>query len=491
MTPLHFPWLLLTAVIPLVGAAWTSGIREPGESRRRCIIIATLTLATACAAWLDFVFTNAAVAQDPLLRVAIGNEHWLLVIDEVSAPLLPHVALLFWLIVVVTPRTKMARFSFAHTLVSEGISLATFACHEPWAIVILLIAAMLPPWLELRARGKPTGVFVTYMVTSAVCLTVGWWLASSVSGREPGREWLLAVLVAGILIRKGIVPFHSWVPDLFDHATFGTALLFVVPMVDVWAAIRLIVPLEPVWVLQSLGMVSLVTAVYAAGMALVQREARRFFAYLFISHSALVFVGLDTVNPIGLTGGLCLWLSSGVALTGFGLSLRALEARRGRLSLTEFHGGHDQMPVLASCFLMTGLASVGFPGTFGFVGAELVVDSAVEIYPHVGVMVGLAAAVNGIAVVHAYFMMFTGKRHVPTVSLGTRKRELLGVLTLAAVLLAGGIIPQPFVSSRYRAAESILQLRPRPASAEAAANEGEIWPGNEGQPLAEGTHVAH
>ena len=38
---------------------------------------------------------------------------------------------------------------------------------------------------------------------------------------------------------------------------------------------------------------SLVTAVYAAGMAVVQREARRFFAYLFLSHASLVLVGLE------------------------------------------------------------------------------------------------------------------------------------------------------------------------------------------------------
>jgi NADH-quinone oxidoreductase subunit M len=471
VTTLHFPWLLLTAAIPFAGSLWTSRVREPGESRRRCIIVATLTLIAAGGAWLDFVASSSPNAADPLLRAVAPESSPLLVLEEVSAPLLPHVALLFWLIVVVTPRTKMPRFSFANTLVSEGISLSTFASHEPWVIVMLLIAAMLPPWLELRSRGKPTGVFTAYMATSAVCLVAGWALASSISGREPGREWVLAVLMAGLLIRKGIAPFHSWVPDLFDHATFGTALLFVVPMVDVWAAIRLIVPLEPVWVLRSLGMVSLLTAVYAAGMALVQRDARRFFAYLFVSHSALVFVGLDTVNPVGLTGGLCLWLSSGLALAGFGLALRALEARRGRMSLSEYHGGHDQMPVLAACFLMTGLASVGFPGTFGFVGAELVVDSAVEIFPHVGVMVGLAAALNGIAVVHAYFMMFTGRRHVPTISLMARRREKLGMITLAAVLLAGGLYPQPFVASRFHAAESILGLRPRPAANEIVDDE--------------------
>jgi NADH-quinone oxidoreductase subunit M len=48
------------------------------------------------------------------------------------------------------------------------------------------------------------------------------------------------------------------------------------------------------------------------------------------------------------------------------LSLRALEARHRRLSLAGFHGLYEHTPALAVCFLLTGLASVGFPGTFGF-----------------------------------------------------------------------------------------------------------------------------
>ncbi len=159
--------------------------------------------------------------------------------------------------------------------------------------------------------------------------------------------------------------------DLFEHVTFGTALLFVTPITGAYLAVRLVLPIAPEWVLHSIGVISLITAVYAAGMALVQREARRFFCYLFLSHSALVLVGLELVTPIGLTGALCVWFSVGLSLVGFGLTLRALEARRGRLFLRDFQGLYDHTPTLAVCFGLTGLASVGFPGTVGFVGMEL------------------------------------------------------------------------------------------------------------------------
>jgi len=247
--------------------------------------------------------------------------------------------------------------------------------------------------------------------------------------------------------------------DLFEHATFGTALLFVTPMVGAYAVVRLVLPIAPEWALRSIALLSLVTAVYAAGMALVQREARRFFCYLFLSHSSLVLVGLESVSPVALTGALCVWLSVGLALTGFGLTLRSIEARSGRVSLADFHGLYDYTPPLPAFFLLTGLASVGFPGTFGFVGTELLMDGAVQIYPHVGVAVILAAALNGIAVVKAYFIVFTGRQHPVAVALQGDWRVRTTVIALALLILGGGLFPQPGVTSRNLAAEEILAER--------------------------------
>ena len=194
-------------------------------------------------------------------------------------------------------------------------------------------------------------------------------------------------------------------------------------------------------------------------MATVQRETRRFFAHLFLSHSSLVLVGLELHTELSLTASLCLWFSVILSLGGFGLTLRAVEARFGRLSLSDYHGLYEHTPALAVCFLLTGLASVGFPGTLGFISIELLVDSAVEASPYVGIVVIAAGALNGIAVLRAYFLLFTGARHVSTVSLGIGLRERVAVLSLSALILGGGLFPQLGVATRQRAAEETLQNR--------------------------------
>ncbi len=194
-------------------------------------------------------------------------------------------------------------------------------------------------------------------------------------------------------------------------------------------------------------------------MSLVQSEARRFFCYLFLSNASLVLVGLELVTPIGLTGALCVWLSVGLSLTGFGITLRCIEARIGRVSLTDFHGLFEHMPTLAGFFLLTGLASIGFPGTIGFIAIELLVEGAVGVYPLIGTMVVLAAALNGIAVLHAYFRVFTGRRLTSTSSLSVRPSERASIMVLGGLILIGGLLPQAGVASRYHAAIELEKHR--------------------------------
>jgi NADH-quinone oxidoreductase subunit M len=71
----------------------------------------------------------------------------------------------------------------------------------------------------------------------------------------------------------------------------------------------------------------------------------------------------------------------------------------------------------------------------------------------------LAAALNGIALVKAYFLLFTGTRHVSSVPLQVTWREKVAVLTLAALILGGGLYPQPGVASRHHAALELLEER--------------------------------
>lgn len=459
MAETHLPWLELSILTPILGAIVIAFLSNPERARNVCISVCTLTLCFAAGEWIDFASLGTFEAHDHWDVIELIFHRDVFVIDELSAPLLPLAALQYLMTVLSTLRTKVNRFSFGWTLFSEAVLLATLSCREPWVIIALLSLATVPPWVELRSRQRSTRVYTIHMGLLVGLLIVGQSLL--VVGTPDTTVGLIAggLLTMAGLLRSGIVPLHCWMTDLFEKATFGTALLYVTPIVGAYAVMRLVLPIAPDWALQSIALVSLVTAVYAGGMALVQREARRFFCYLFLSHSSLVLVGLELLTPIGLTGALCVWLSVGLALAGFGLTLRCVESRTGRVTLNEFHGLYEHMPILAALFLLTGLASIGFPGTIGFVGTELLIEGAVAVYPLTGMAVVIAAALNGIAILQAYFRIFTGTSHTASISLAARLPERIAVLILAALILGGGLFPQPGVSSRYHAAAALIRQR--------------------------------
>lgn len=460
MNLLHLPWVELAIGAAIAGSATVTGIRGPDLAHRCSLSFTGLSLICTLSAWLAFYWDvpPEAIAGHSVQSWLLGSQP--LRLDAISAPLLPSVALLHFLTSLATARTQMRRYSFSCSLAAEAIRLAAFSCQDPWWLVGLLTVATAPPYVELVNRRRPRGVYVTHMSIFAALLILGWATIDSAENiASTQAQWGSVLVMAALLVRCGAVPFHCWVTDWFEHASLGIAMLQLVPLSGVYAAVRLALPVAPDWILRGIGLLSLATAVYAAGMACVQRDSRRFYAFLFLSHASLVLVGLGLQTLLSLTASLCLWLSVILSLGGFGLVLRALEARFGRLPLVNYHGLYGHSPTLAVSFLLSGLGCIGFPFTIGFISTELLVESAVVASPMVGFAVVVASTLNGIAVVRSYLILFTGARHSSTVSLEISPRERISVLTLAALVLIGGLFPQPGVRSRSLAAEQILDAR--------------------------------
>ncbi|MCA9168726.1 MAG: oxidoreductase [Planctomycetales bacterium] len=473
MLEMHLPWIELAILFPLIGSLLIINVSNPEITRKRALITCAFALVAAYGAWEDFHSLHSFQAHDhwDFFSRWLGPE--MLVIDELNAPLLPITALLFLLTTVATLRTKVRRFPFSSMLFSQAILTALLTCRDPVGIIGLSALHCVPPALELRARGRSSRIFLLHMVLSTLLLMSGWAIIRAEGDTTVHSSFAILLLVNGVMIRSGCAPLHCWMTDLFENATFGTSLLFVTPMVGAYIAARLILPIAPAWILHGMSLIALATAVYAGGMALIQQDARRSFCFLFLSFSSLILVGMGIATPVGLAGALCVWLSVCMATAGFGLTIRALESRTGRLSLKKYHGLYDHMPSLAVFFLLTGLASVGFPGTVGFVGAELLVEGVISVYPYVGVFVALATALNGIAVLYTYFRLFTGRIHVASIPLTARWPERMAVLALTLLLLGGGLFPQPGITSRYHAAKALLERRIAPPLEEPQEHDSE------------------
>jgi len=448
MNLLTWPWLEVAIILALIGAVSCTRLRQPLTAWLTGLVFSAFVLGASILASAAFYWTveRNAPTFDYLQNSLFGRS--IFGVDALNAPLLPLVGFLHFLTVFATNRTKMRRFSASWSLASEAVRLAILSCQDQSILVVLLIGGVVFAGLELVDQGKPIRVYAVHMVAFSAWILLGWWLVKRGEGDGLAVFGSITMLSA-ILLRCGTVPFHTWLTDWVEHASFGNALLFILPLTGVYAAWRLVLPVAPTWVLQSLGAFSLITTIYAAAMATIQQDPRRFFTFLFLSHVASVLLGIELHTPTTLTASLLLWWNVTLSLGGLGLTLRALEARVGRLSLDRYHGLYEHCPLLAVCFLVTGLASVGFPGALGFVAADLLIEGAVASNIFIGVGLVLATALNGIAILRAYFSLFTGARHVSNVSLAITWRERLVVWTLITLLAGSGVLAQLLVNSCY------------------------------------------
>lgn len=385
-----------------------------------------------------------------------------LAVDGLSICLFPFTALLYLAILLCTPRAERQSGSTQRLMLGLGLDLITFSLRDPLALAVMWVLTHLPLVWELGLDGRPAvrrlrRILLVFWGGGCLCFVAGC-VGLLGGGSSP---WALLAITLGIVLRKAIVPFHQWLGELFEYGPPGHVVAFLAPQVAAYASLRLLVPVAPEELLVGLAAAALVTGVYGACLACAQTSFRRVYAGLFMGQTSLVFAGLQCTTHVGLTGGLLLWLSGGLALTGLGLTVWALEARRGPLSLHRFHGGYDRSPVLAGCFVLFGLTSCGFPGTLGFVAEELVLEGSHHLYPHVGLLAAVTASLNGVTVMRSYFRLFCGQRVQHPLSQSMRPREHAAALALVLVLLGFSLIPQPLVHSRAEVARQILELRTR------------------------------
>lgn len=444
MNASDMPWLELALATPLAAALGLTFVRHGPTAARWGLTALTLNLFWSVAAAL------AASGAPPALISKLGTFS----LDAAAAPIAPVLALVHLLKILGTAKARVSSSFCVRVLLSAFITVATLSAGSDRLVVGLLGAAALLPIWDLVARGRSIRGYLVYAIPTLACLGIGF------AGRDAGYGWGASLLMIGLLIYGGVFPLHGWLPSLFMAGSFGVAMLRVLSMLQIFVALRLVVPLAEPSLLAAAAMAALATAVYAAGMAVVQRDPRRFFAYLSLSQTALVTFAVMLRTPGGLTAGLCLWISAALSLAGLAFSLRALEGRFGLLSLRDHHGLYEQVPSLAICFLLSGLACVGFPGTIGFVPMELLISDSFEHGLWVAVVLALVAMLSGIAMLRAYFSLFTGRRRVTSVSLNTTTAERIGIVIIVLAVILGGWLSPAIVASGHAAADALLGAAP-------------------------------
>lgn len=330
---------------------------------------------------------------------------------------------------------------------------------SPWIFLSGWVLTTVP---FLRARREEPSAPRFVLLLSAVSLAAGF-LLGALTGDEGVRWIAFSLIVLAALLRKGIFPFHFWVPMAFERGSLPSLNLLMNSHLGAYLMIRFAVPLFPAQgaaALSILGVLAIFTAVYSALLAMVAQRPRRILALLCLSQASFILAGVENRNLEGITGALVLWWVVSLATTALLAVYSALEARttvaespRGFLGL-----GHHA-PRLAVFFAVSALALVGLPGTLGFAAEDLLFHGALHAHPLLGVGLPLATALNAITSVRLFATLFLGRRATevaPIPDAGVRERWALTVPVL--ILVAGGLAPGLLVSLRAPSAAAIAAL---------------------------------
>lgn len=295
--------------------------------------------------------------------------------------------------------------------------------------------------------------------------------------------FLLLFFGFGTLV--SLVPFHSWAPSAYASAPAPAAMLHagVLKKFGLYGLLRLVVPLLPagrdaVLPIQCLGLdfsvnvqtllltLFLANILYIGLVTMAQRKLDLMLGYSSVMHMGYVFLGILSLNLIGLSGASLMMFAHGLSIAAlFGIA-GILRERNRTLSFESLGGVAKAMPFLGLVFGFAAFASIGLPGFANFAGEIMIFFGA---YKNGMGSVHLSAfqiatifslwgvVISAIYMLRAYRSVFLGEPS-PVVAGWTdpAPAQRWPVIMLLAVLVIAGFAPQYFLSYLTPALEALL-----------------------------------
>lgn len=264
----------------------------------------------------------------------------------------------------------------------------------------------------------------------------------------------VALLSVGVLFKVGAVPFHSWIPDVYQGApTPVTAFMAAATKVAAFgAALRIfyvaLPDLAPDW-RPLLWAIAILTMVIGTVTAVSQTDVKRMLAYSSVAHAGFILTGVIALNESGLSATLFYLFAYGFSTLGAFAVVSVVRDADGdeETDMRRWAGLGRRHPLVGVVFALFLLAFAGIPLTSGFVSKFAVFKAAAEGGAAPLVIVGvIASAVAAYFYVRVIVLMFFTEppEDAPTVVVPTSLSTATVTLT-AAITLALGALPQPLL----------------------------------------------
>jgi NADH-quinone oxidoreductase subunit M len=522
------PILSLMLLVPLLGGL---ACLVAGKSQARWIALgATLVdLALGIVLWAGFEIGGPQwqfVERAPLFagfEWALGIDGIALMLIVLSVFLMPICILASWEGIQKRVGEYMAAF-----LLMETLMIGVFAAQDLFLFYIFFEAGLIPMYLIIGVWGGDNRIYAAYkfflytLLGSVLMLIAMLWMANEAGTTDiptlmaydfppQAQTWLFLAFFASFAVKMPMWPVHTWLPDAHVQApTAGSVILAgVLLKMGGYGFIRFSLPMFPeassqfVWLIWGLSMAAVVLT---SLIALVQHDMKKLIAYSSVAHMAIVTIGLFAFNVQGLEGAMMVMLSHGLVSGALFLCVGVIYDRLHTREIDRYGGLSINMPYYALFFMLFTMASVGLPGTSGFVGEFLSLAGIYQVNSVVTAVCATGVILGAAYMLYLYWRVAFGVQKnadaaaMPDISF----REWVMLLPIALSVLWMGVYPESFLApmrNDIAALEArVLRAAPtgdahlregvggRPPANEIGHHEAEAQGGHEAAPAAEGAH---
>ena len=484
------PWLTVAGAIPLVGAL----VVAFGPARLTRYL--TLAFSVITLGWVIAMATQFKTSGPTFqfteeyswipqfgVHYALGVDGIALVLLGMTVVLMPIVVLASWhdadsppshpsLPAQTPPVNRSPKVYFALMLVLETMMIGVFAATDVFLFYVFFEAMLIPMYFMIGsfgvgARQYAAVKFLLYSLLGGLLMLVAviaLYVYSGHNGQHPTflfyslahvalsptvQKWLFLGFFIAFAIKAPLWPFHTWLPDATASAQPGAAVLMlgVMDKVGTFGMIRYCLELFPDgfhYFTPLILVLSVISIIYGAIVAIGQTSMKRLIGYTSISHFGFIVLGIFALTSQGQSGATLYMVNHGFSTGALLLIAGFLIVRRGSDKISDYGGVQKVAPMLAGLFLVSGLAGLALPGLSTFVSEFLVLVGTFSRYKVAG-----AFAVAGIILAAIYILwMYQRTMNGPVAESVSampdlKPRELLAVVPLVALIIAMGVYPKP------------------------------------------------
>ncbi|MBT3907297.1 MAG: NADH-quinone oxidoreductase subunit M [Rhodospirillaceae bacterium] len=485
---LNLPILSLVTFLPLVGAAIVFFlIRGDDEHSQRnakytALWASAATFVLSLGIWAGFDNSTAAfqfeehVAWMPDFNISyhMGVDGISMLFVLLTTLLTPICILASWN---VTTRTKEYMIAF---LVLETMMVGMFCAMDMFLFYIFFEAVLIPMFLIIGIWGGPRRVYASFKFFLYTLLgSVLMLLAMLAMYYDAGtadipalmkhtfpagmQTWLWLAFFASFAVKVPMWPVHTWLPDAHVEApTAGSVILAgVLLKFGGYGFLRFSLPMFPIASADFAPLIftlSIIAVIYTSLVALAQEDMKKLIAYSSVAHMGFVTIGAFTMTKQGIEGSVFVMLSHGIVSAALFLIVGVVYDRIHSREINAYGGLVERMPSYAVIFMIMMLASVGLPGTAGFVGEFLVLvgafahDSWLAAFAATGVILGACY------MLYLYRRVIFGKLTKESLKkiLDLSPREIAVFAPLVFLVLWMGIYPTPFLDVMHVSVDHLM-----------------------------------